>query len=313
MQDNNKPKKPENFSENEEPLPNLEEPSTPSSKPENFSENEEPLPNLEEPSTPSSKPENFSENEESLPNIEEPTAQEMQDSSESSFEEQEGEILPPDKKKKPGSAKVFLLLTLILICSGSYLYLNSLIPAKILNIIFPKSAPSTPPALITQTPLFIEETPKVNESPKSVKASENTISKSATVPPDSPESPETPAIHISGYAPIPKVSGSKFSQTAIKQKQLEASRLLADEPVVEKEVMRAQKFIEKPVTEAISPPKPASQKQEEPLRDKAVLAYLEFIESSLQKLVELTKESFDLSWNYLKGKLNLQKPISNKI
>ena len=98
--------------------------------------------------------ENFPDTEEALPeNLE-------LDLSESDPQLEEQEVLPLDEKKKSGTGKIFLFLVLVLAGSGGYLYFNNLIPSEILNLIFPKPAPSTSPALVAKippTPLPIEE------------------------------------------------------------------------------------------------------------------------------------------------------------
>jgi hypothetical protein len=309
MQENNKSETPEYFSENEEPLPNREETTTQ----ENLSSSE---PRFEEQG-------------------EETASQENLNSPESGFEEQEGELLLPDEKKNYGTGKVFLLLILLLAGLGGYLYFNNLIPSKILNIIFQKSAPSMPPALITQTPSFIEETPVILETPKSYEVVETTIPKPTTI---LPKPPETQEIHISGHAPIPTLSGNDFGQTTIKQEAhisgykpkptisgegfgqptIEEKKQGTPVPglanlIQEKELILEQKSIEIPMTEPILASDPNSQGSGAPLRGKAVQAYLDFIESTIEKLVELTKECFEISWSYLKEKLSSLNLSSNKL
>jgi hypothetical protein len=283
----------------------------------------------------SEAPEDFSENEEPLPNRQETTSREHLNSPESGFEEHEGELLLPDEKRRYGAGKVFLLLILLLAGLSGYLYFNNLIPAKILNIIFPKSAPSMPPALITQTPFFIEETPVILETPKSDENVETMIPEPAT---NLPKPPETQKMHISGNAPIPTLSGNDFGQTTIKQEthvsgykpkttisgkgfgQPTIEEKTQRTPVLdlanlieEKELILEQKSIEIPMTEPMLAPDPDPQEPGAPLRDKAVQAYLNFIESTIEKLVELTKECFEKSWNYLTGKLNFLNLSSNKL
>ena len=53
-------------------------------------------------------PEDFLENEKSLTDKEEITPQENTSFTEPGFEEQEGELLPPDEKKKCRKGKLFL-------------------------------------------------------------------------------------------------------------------------------------------------------------------------------------------------------------
>ena len=314
MQDNTKPGIPEGFSENEKPLTDKEE-ITPQEN-TNFTK-----PGLEE------------QEGETAP-------QENTNFTEPGFEEQEGELLPPDEKKKSSTGKLFLLIILVLTSLGGYLYFNKLIPFEILNIFLKKPAPSMPPALIIQTPSLIEETMQdtsaIAETPEPVKIIETTIFEPATI---SPEPTETQETHISGYSPVPTVvSGNSFGQTTIEheihlsgyatipavsvsdsgqmileEELREAVMLESVDPIVEKEVIVEHTFIEEPVTDEMSASEPGPKNPDESLRSKAVKAYLDFIESTLQKLVDLTKESFELSWNYLKGKLSFLNPISNKL
>jgi len=113
--------------------------------------------------TESEKSEIFSANEEPIPEVAESAPSEIPDLTESSpiFEEQKGEFLTPEEKKKSGSGKFFLFLILILGGLGSYLYFNNLIPSEISNLIYPKSPPSKPLALITETPPFMEEVAEI--------------------------------------------------------------------------------------------------------------------------------------------------------
>jgi hypothetical protein len=280
----------------------------------------------------SETPEDFSENEEPLPNREEITAQENPNSPESGFEEQEGELLLPHEKRSYRTGKVFLLLILLLAGLGGYLYFNNLIPAKILNIIFPKSAPSMPPALITQTPSFIEETPVILETPKPDEVVETTIPDPTTILPKPPETQEMQIsghatisgkefgqtiikqeTHVSGYKPKPTISGKEFGQPTIQEKTQRAPVPDLANLFEEKELILEQKSIETPMTKPMLAPDPVPQEPGAPLRGKAVKAYLDFIESTIEKLVELTKECFEISWNYLKEKLHFLNLSSNKI
>lgn len=263
-------------------------------------------------------PDSF-DKEESIPDEEESTPPESTDSTESDsgFEDQEGELLPPDGKKKSGAGKVFLLLILVLAGSGGYLYFNNLIPAEILNLVFPKPAPSKPPALVTQTPLSsIEEAPAIAETQEPVEVTEAIIAEPATVPPVPSAIEET---HISGDITEPStasVSGNKFDQPVTEEELQETASLEEPNPVaVEQEIVEEQEFSEEPATETIPVPEPvedpaaettmaqepASPEPNEPMRSKAAQAYLDFIESSVQKLGELIKEGFNLAWNFITG------------
>ena len=71
-------------------------------------------------------PEGFSENEKPLTDKEEITPQENTNFTEPGFEEQEGELLPPDEKKKSSTGKLFLFATMVVsnaaITSGRSIY-----------------------------------------------------------------------------------------------------------------------------------------------------------------------------------------------
>jgi hypothetical protein len=272
--------------------------------------------------TESEKPEDFSEHEEHTPETEETVPPENLESVESDpeFEEQEGEFLPPAEKKKSGALKVFLFLILVLAGSGSYLYFNNLIPPEILNLVYPKSAPSKPPALITQTPPFMEE---VAEVPVPAEIVEAPVTEPVTA-----ALPEILETHISGNDAEPiqpaHISGSDFDQTVKEEETLPETASLEEvqpevtvegeprevedleeaEPIVAQEVVEEIEFFREPVAETVTPPEPASPVPEGPQRSKAAQAYLDFIESSVQKLGQLIGEGFNWCWENLKGKLS---------
>ncbi len=272
--------------------------------------------------TESEKPEEFPENGEPIPEAEETAPSESPDSAETGpeFEEQEGEVLPPEEKRKSSAGKVFLFLILILAGSGSYLYFNNLIPPEILNLVFPKSAPSMPPALITQTPPFIED---VAEVPEPVEVIQSPIAEPFAVSPERPETPETLiSDDVAEPKPMPLISGNDFDQTDMEEKEsfpetvtpeetqpeetvVEEPREVPEkaEPVVTEEVVEEVEFIREAVAETVTPPTPASPEPEGPQRSKASQAYLDFIESSVLKIGELIEEGFHWGWDYLKKEL----------
>ncbi|MBC8286297.1 MAG: hypothetical protein H8E42_02355 [Nitrospinae bacterium] len=249
--------------------------------------------------TESENPENFSENEEHLPNAEETTPPENSDSPDPGFEDQEGELMPPDENKKSGAGKIFLFLILVLAGSGGYLYFNNLIPPEILNLVSPKPTPPSPPALITQTTPFEEA-----EIPEPVEVFKTPVAEPVTVAP--PETPETPVSDdVAEPIPSPHISGKDFDPTAIEEeKALQETAVLEEaEPIIAQEVVEEIEFIREPVAETITPPEPASPEPEGPQRSKASQAYLDFIESSVQKLGQLIEKGFNWGWDYLKRKL----------
>ena len=271
--------------------------------------------------TESEKSGNFSDNEEPIPEVAETAPSEIPDLTEPGpgFEEQKREFLPPEEKKKSGAGKVFLFLILVLGGSGSYLYFNNLIPPKILNLVYPKSPPSKPLALITETPPFMEE---VAEIPLPTEIVETPV----VEPTEPPEIPET---HISGNVAEPKppahISGSDFDQTFIEEnfpettsleeaqseeqveeEPREVENLEEAEPIVVHEVTEEVESIREPVTELVAetilPPEPASLEPQVPQRSKTAQAYLDFIESSVLKIGKLIGEGFNWGWDYLKKK-----------
>jgi hypothetical protein len=217
-----------------------------------------------------------------------------------SFEEQEGEFVPPEEQKKSGTGKALFLLILVLAgSSSSYLYYNDLIPSEILNLIAPKSAPSKPPAVVTQSPPFIEEEPvEIPSAPEPAEPIE--------VLPAPPQD-----THLSGAVnePMtpPHISGGDFDQTEVEEPQETTSpeeSESAEEPaaVVEPAPMVVEQ--EETVGEEVTAMPPSSTEPEEPERSKAAQAYLDFIEASVQKLGKLIKEGFNLAWDYMKNKIS---------
>ena len=211
--------------------------------------------------------------EENFPDTEEEALPENLelDLSESDPQLEEQEVLPLDEKKKSGTGKIFLFLVLVLAGSGGYLYFNNLIPAEILNLISPKQA--TSPALVAKmppTPLPVEVVEP--ESP--------------SVPPVLPETPKT---HISGgTVESPAwISGNNFAQIPeTKEEKYSPETASAAEP---------QTMV--PAIEEPPEPPPIVK------RNESVQAYIDFIESSVQKLGELIKKGFNLGRDYLRKQL----------
>jgi len=211
--------------------------------------------------------------EENFPDTEEEALPENLelDLSESDPQLEEQEVLPLDEKKKSGTGKIFLFLVLVLAGSGGYLYFNNLIPAEILNLISPKQA--TSPALVAKmppTPLPVEVVEP--ESP--------------SVPPVLPETPKT---HISGgtvESPA-RISGNNFAQIPeTKEEKYSPETASAAGP---------QTMV--PAIEEPPEPPPIVK------RNESVQAYIDFIESSVQKLGELIKKGFNLGRDYLRKQL----------
>ncbi len=220
------------------------------------------------------------------------------------FEEQGEEALSLEDKKKSGAGKFFLFLILILAGSGGYLYFNNLIPSEILNLVFPKQAPPKPSALVAEippTPLPIEE--EGFEMPVIIPVP-------PTVPPTLPETQET---HISGspvdFLPPTRISGNNFDQIPETKPAEEPEKYSQDTAsVAEPEALVLPITASVAEHEAIVPPleePPETVAPSLPVekRNESVQAYLDFIESSIQKLGKLIKEGLDLGWDYITEKL----------
>ena len=252
--------------------------------------------------------ENVSDSEETTP-PEYPEADLSQ--SDSQFEEQEGEVLLPEEKKKSGSGKAIIFLILILGVSGGYLYFNNLIPAEVLNFISPQPVQTKSPALVVQippTPLPIEDEAIELRNAIPVPSAIETI-------PQATESQET--THISGSSaealPETRISGNNFSpvpeaETVEKPEEDLQEEADIEEPEQtiehEQEVTKSQEVTQEPVSEAVVP----SLEEAEPSppvveRTEATQAYIDFIELSVQKLGELIKVGFIFGWDFIQKKL----------
>ncbi|MBT3183866.1 MAG: hypothetical protein HOI59_00940 [Nitrospina sp.] len=223
-----------------------------------------------------------------------PEEEATQNNTETEFEEQE--VLPPAEKKKSGAGKIFLFLVFVLAGSGGYLYFNNLIPAEILNLVFPQ--PSSSPALIATippTPLPEEAVvePEV-VAPEVIENSEPVAEEVEVVIPEPPAVPPvlSEAPHVSGSPaesfPAIRVSGNNSDQGS------EAK---------EEEYLQDTAPIVPPVEELPEPPEPVEEPAPLAERNESVQAYLDFIESSVQKLGEWIREGFNLGWDYLKNQL----------
>jgi len=212
------------------------------------------------------------------------------DLSESDPQLEEQEVLPLDEKKKSGTGKIFLFLVLVLAGSGGYLYFNNLIPAKILNLISPKQA--TSPALVAKmppTPLPVEVVEPESPSVPPVCPETFEMPVISPEPPVPPALPETPKTHISGgtvESPA-RISDNNFAQIpeTIEEKYSPETTSVAE----------PQTMV--PTIEEPPEPPPIVEPNE------SVQAYLDFIESSVQKLGELIKEGFNLGRDYITKKL----------
>jgi hypothetical protein len=253
-----------------------------------------------------SSPENSGESGTSLP-------EEEFSNTETGFEEQEGEVLPPADEKKSGSGKVFFFLILILVGLGGYLYTNNLIPTEIQNLISPASP--TTSALVAQTP----PTPLPEES-SDIEIADNPDFKIITESPDSIQAPpSTPvthqeAPHICGNSneliPETRISGNSFGHIYDEEPADEPDEILREETDIEQEMIKEPEVNQKPFLEATAPPIKetaslgASESPERTTeRNEATQAYLDFIEFSVQKTGEWIREGLSIGWEYLQNKL----------
>ena len=236
---------------------------------------------------------NSLDREENFPDTEEePLPENLElELSESDPQLEEQEVLPLDEKKKSGTGKIFLFLVLVLAGSGGYLYFDNLIPAEILNLISPKQA--TSPALVaimppTPLPVEVVEPESPSTTPVLPETSEMPVI-SPEPPPVPPVLPETPKTHISGgtvESPA-RISGNNFAQIPeTKEEKYSPETASAAEP---------QTMV--PAIEEPPEPPPIVK------RNESVQAYIDFIESSVQKLGELIKKGFNLGRDYLRKQL----------
>ena len=241
--------------------------------------------------------------------------------SESKFEEHDGEVLPPEKKKNSGCG-VLIFIILILTGGSGYLYYTDQVPAKAAKLI--------EPLLNKRNPILAKVRPQLpptkKPSPEIEKQSlPHAIEREVPVPEKETATEIAPSIsknqtkeHISGSQSetskeiiesdnITNISGASTEVNHIEIKQTKGTEESKDlkETTVEESTpsinpiestryieKRSQNFKEEPV------------QQTETGRNKAVQAYLDFFETSLLKLGELVKTGFvkgkDLLEQFLK-------------
>jgi len=238
------------------------------------------------------------------------------------FEEHDGEILLPEKKKN--SRYGFLIFIILLLTSGSgYMYYTDQVPAKVAQWIKPllnklhlslaKVKPTLPIA-----EKFVSEVEK--QSPPQEIQTETLAVDKETVTEITPRVSEYQMKkHISGAQSgiskevIESDNNAKISGTSteVNQAKMEAAKV-TEEPEKIKE-----KPMKEPTTAVITPTepnrdieKPSQNLIEEPIqekkkeRNKAVQAYLDFFEVSLLKLVEWVKTGFIKGKDLLEQFLN---------
>ncbi|MEE3253768.1 MAG: hypothetical protein VX227_05805 [Nitrospinota bacterium] len=241
--------------------------------------------------------------------------------SESKFEEHDGEVLPPEKKKNSGCG-VLIFIILILTGGSGYLYYTDQVPAKAAKLIEPLLKKLNP--IITKVTPQLPPTKK--PSPEIEKQSlPHAIEREVPIPEKETATEIAPSIsknqtkeHISGSQSetskeiiesdnITNISGASTEVNHIEIKQTKGTEESKDlkETTVEESTpsinpiestryieKRSQNFKEEPV------------QQTETGRNKAVQAYLDFFETSLLKLGELVKTGFvkgkDLLEQFLK-------------
>ncbi|MFT4578549.1 MAG: hypothetical protein ACI9UO_001371 [Nitrospinales bacterium] len=218
---------------------------------------------------------------------------------ESPFEEQEGEVLPTEKKNKSGCG--FLIFILLILTSGvGYLYYTHQIPSQIMQWIEPLIG--SQPKQYNQ----IARPPVVSPSEKSpVTLEEKTVFE------ESLSVEEEPSIKIVSPPPLEEIehiSGSlaKLISEPIDNPysaKISGSSTTVVEPNVEVvvEESKAQEGLsEREPVFSPSPPKPLEPVQpEKGQRNEAVQAYLDFFESALVKIGELIKTGFAKGKDFL--------------
>tara|TARA_Y100001960_G_scaffold328806_1_gene418515 strand:+ start:1487 stop:2302 length:816 start_codon:yes stop_codon:yes gene_type:complete len=225
------------------------------------------------------------------------------------FEEHDGEVLPPEKKKNRDYGFLILIILLLTI-GGGYLYYANQVPTiatewieTLLKKINPPLAKITP-----QFPTTEKSVPEMEEqsSIHSIEE-ENPVSEKETTTETAPPLSEDQAKeHISGslseIIEPDNISNISGASTGVDQtKNTEESEDLKEMPMKEqtpavKPSEKLTRDIEKPSQKFLD--EPVQQKEKE--RNKAVQAYLDFFEASILKLGQLIKTGF------VKGKVLLE-------
>jgi len=238
------------------------------------------------------------------------------------FEEHDGEVLPPEKKKN--SRYGFLILIILLLTSGSgYIYYTDRVPTKVAHWIKPLLNKLNLP-LAKDKPLLPTSEKLVSEvekqsPPKGIQKEILAVEKETATEIAPRVSKYQMEKHISGRQSgiskevIESNNNAKISGTSTEVNQVKMEEAKeTEEPKKIKE-----KFKKEPITTVITPieptrdiEKPSQNFIEEPIqekveeRNKAVQSYLDFFEASLLKLVELVKTGFIKGKDLLKQFLN---------
>ncbi len=272
--------------------------------------------------TESEKPEDseIPENQEEVPD--EKTTSESTGSPETNphFEEHEGEVLPPEKKK--GSGCGFFIFIFLLLTGGSgYLYYTHQIPPQIREWVEPlikpleqqlaKVAPGLAPrssekrvsqveekniaSTIHKEIPVVEEKSAIATNPQASNEEHMSGSQTESVPEVTETDSDYPA-NISGNSTF--VEQETLMEEPVEEVQVKET-IVDSAPVVIAPLQPAP-YVEKPRQNFSE--EPAQPKKEE--RNQAVQAYLDFFEETLVKIGELIKTGF------AKGKDFLMKYLS---
>ncbi len=192
-------------------------------------------------------------------------------------EELREETSPPHGKKRFGGGKIFLFAVVVLAGAGGYLYFNNLVPPEIFRDIFPIQNPDelSAPSKISAT-----DAPAVPVAPAELSAPPEP---SASVTETSPTPPTVAEEDIA-----PEVADDPAAEF-VAEKVSETSVIIPEHPTATP-------------AEHTSRDEPAELPAAAVERNESVRAYLDFIESSVQKLGEWVKEGFDLGWDYVTEK-----------
>jgi len=266
------------------------------------------------------------ENEEELSD-EKPTSKPSEPSeSEPSFEEQEGEVLPPEKKKS-SRYRLFLFILLLLIGGSSYLFYTNQIPPQIKEAIEPllkpleqqlariKPAPAQrpPKKLISEVK---EKVPDPTIQKEALVVEEKSVLEIAPLPSNEervsgPQTKTIPEGNDAGSNYPDKVAGtSTFIEPKLETLVEETkSEIIPAEP--EKKETDHVEEIFTPPAPAMTPHTQPTSNIEEPKfveaptqfkknkKNKAVQAYLDFFETTLVKIGELIKAGFAKGKDFL--------------
>jgi len=266
------------------------------------------------------------ENEEELSD-EKPTSKPSEPSEpEPSFEEREGEVLPPEKRKS-SRYRLFLFILLLLTGGSSYLFYTDQIPSQIKEGIEPllkpleqrlakiKLAPAhrLPKKLISGVK---EKVPDPTIQKEALIVEEKSVLEIAPSPSNEervsgPQTKTIPEVNEAGSNYPDKVAGaSTFIEPKLETLVEETkSEIIPAEPE-KKETDHAEEIFAPPAPAMIPHTQPTSNIEEPKFvevpiqfkknkKNKAVQAYLDFFETTLVKIGELIKAGFAKGKDFL--------------